>query len=76
MMISAAEGLGLEMRFLRKWDFQNSEDQLNYSGMLTLKAQQDVFWCMGLALVSFVTQDVESVIRDHLISQEDSVAGR
>lgn len=64
-----------------KWGFlENGSPWLWGSAQLFMLIDKEslahVIWCRGLALVSFVSQDIKSVIRDHLIMWGASVVGR
>lgn len=60
------EGLVWKWGFLENW----SPWLWGSAQLFTLIDKESlahVVWCRGLALVSFVSQDIKSVIRDHLI---------
>lgn len=65
----------MEISFIGKLSSMTLEDQLNSSCSLTGKAWH--MWSGVWGLLWFpLSQDIKSVIRDHLISQGDSMAGK
>lgn len=63
-------------KFYWKTELHDSWGSAQLFMLIDRESLAHVVWCVGLALVSFVSQDIKSVIRDHLISWGDSMAGK